>query len=137
MTKQPPHFNPETYLVIDRISGEEIPMPVFIEACESGYWEKAYAKTLAEYIGAPGSAPCTILAFLVSEKNVNNLINGTISEIAKKTNASPKTVSNIFKILIDRNMLKKVRNGCYFFSPEIMRHGSKVRGAMLIRYWNE
>lgn len=131
------YFNPATYMVIDRITGEEVPMDVFIEEASNGYWEKTYAKTLSDYIGVTGDACCKVLAHLVKQKSIYNMVNGTLLEIAKESGTHHKTVKNIFNILIEKGMLKKVRNGCYFLSPHILRHGGKTRGAIMIRAWHE
>ena len=131
------HFNSETYAVICRITGEEVPVQIFIEKASKEYWERAYAKTLAEYINVSGSNPNKVLAYLIKNKNVDNYILNTVRGIADELKISKTHVSDVFKVLKDKGFLKKMRNGCYFLSPEILRHGSKTRGAMLLRLWDE
>ena len=78
-----------------------------------------------------------ILAFIIKEKNVDNILLCTVRGLAKTINVSQGTVSGIFKLLIKKGFLKKVLNGQYMVSPSLLRHGSKTRGAMLLRLWNE
>ena len=125
------------YAVIDRGTGEELPIQMFIERSSSEYWEKAYAKTLAEYINVSGNNNSKVLAYLIREKNADNLILGTVRGIAAELGISTMYVTNTFKALKDKGFLKLKHNGCYLLSPEILRHGSKNRGAMLLRIWDE
>ncbi len=77
------YINPATYMLIDRITGEEIDIKIFIERCNDDYWEKAYAKTIAEYIGLTGSGYNKVLSYLLKEKNVDNMIIGTVRSISQ------------------------------------------------------
>lgn len=129
-------FNPETYAVIDRITGEEVPIQIFIEMSGREYWEKTYSKVLADYIGIGGNAACRILAFIIKEKNSSNLVLSTIREASKKSKADGKTVQRVFNALYEKKLMRKIRSGCYFVSPNLLRHGSKTQGAMLLRLWN-
>lgn len=130
------HFNPHTYRVINDVTGEEIPVQVFIEKANKDYWERAYAKTLAEYIGVTGSASCKVLAYIIKEKNADNIVLGTIRGMARDLKVSSTSVQVILDVLQKRDFIKKIRNGQYLVSPHLLRHGSKVRGAMLIRLWD-
>jgi hypothetical protein len=130
-------FNPATYTVIDNITGETVPIQIFIEKIESGCRERAYAKTLAEYIGVVTPGNCRLLAYLIKIKTTYNLVSGTEREIALASYVSEATVSRLFKLLISQGYLEKVRNGCYMLSPKLLVHGHKVQGAMLLRVWGK
>ena len=132
-----PYFNPATYEVIDKVTGDVIDVQIFIERVTKDKWEKVYAKTLAEYIGIGGSASCKVLAYLISDRDSKNLILGTQQEIADNLEISKKSVSNVFKLLREMDMLKEIRSGCYFLSPKVISYGNKVHGAMLLRIWGE
>ena len=129
------YFNPATYAVIDRVTGEEIDVAIFLEKASSKYWERAYAKTIAEYIGVGGNGATKVLAYIIKEKNVDNILIQTVRGIGKETSVDPKTVSEVLKTLREKDLVKKMRNGVYLVSPHLMRHGSKTRGAMLLRLW--
>lgn len=130
-------FNPATYMVIDRITGEEIPIQIFVEHTSSKYWEKAYAKTLAEYIGITGTSANKLLAYFIKEKDSKNRIIGTVRNIAKEVSVSEGSAVKVFRLLREKKFLKKVNNGCYMLSPTLLVHGSKTHGAMLLRIWGE
>jgi len=136
ISKIPAHFNPETYAVIDKVTGEEVDIKIFISRINKDKWEKAYAQTLAEYIGVTGSASSKVLAYLISSRTSKNLILGTQREIAEELEISKKSVSTIFGILRNKNMLKEIRSGCYFLTPEIISCGNQAHGAMLLRLWD-
>lgn len=132
------YFNPATYMVIDRVTGEEVNASIFIEKASSNGWQKAYAKTLAEYIQCGDGKAVDILAYLIKQKDANtNMIHGTQREIAAKANVSLAVASKTMKALSDKGLLKKVRSGCYMLSPEVMRNGSTKVGAMMFRLWGE
>ena len=128
-------FDTTAYMVVDRATGEELDLAVFIQEVKGGYWEKAYAQTLAEYIGIAGTSTASVLAYLIKAKTGSNLVNGTVREIAEASGVTSKTVSNVFGKLKARGFLRKVRGGCYFISPKLIRTGGKVKGAMLLRLW--
>jgi len=131
------YFNPATYAVIDRVTGEEVPVDIFIEKTSKGYWQKAYAKTLADYFGLAGSKVTDILAYILTEKDANNLFVRTWKEVEENVGVSNKTVAKVFKMAIEKKFITKVRNGKYLVSPKLLRHGCKTRGAMIMRLWDE
>lgn len=131
------HFNPHTYKVIDSVTGEEIPVQVFIEKANKEYWEKAYAKTLAEYIGVTGSANCKVLAYIIKEKNIDNILLCTVRGMASNLDISATCVQTMMKLLQEKKHIKKICNGQYLVNPNLLRHGSRNRGAMLIRLWGD
>ena len=131
------HFNPATYTITDNLTGEIVNIQLFIERSSKDYWEKAFAKTLAEYIGLGGSSASRILAYLIKNKDSKNLVGGTVRSIAEDCKVSTSAVVKLFKVLQTKQFLRKVRSGTYMISPEMMRHGSKTQGAMLLRIWDQ
>lgn len=131
------YFNPATYAVIDKVTGEEIDVDIFVEKASNSYWEKAYAKTIAEYIGVTGTGQNKVLAYLIRAKDINNRIIGTVKVISEQAGVSSRTVAGILKLLQESGLVKKLQNGVYLLSPHVLKHGSKTRGAMLLRLWDE
>lgn len=127
----------DTYTMVNNRTGEAVPVDMFIEMIPKAYWERAYAKVLAEYIGVTGTATSTILAWLISNKDSNNRIIGTFAVIAKECNTTVPTVSTLFQKLYKKDLLKKVHNGVYMLSPSLLRHGNQNKGAVLFRQWEE
>ena len=127
----------DKYMMVNTRTGEMLSVDIFIEKIPHGYWEKAYAKVLAEYIGAAGTATNRVLAWLIKNKDSNNRIIGTFSHIAKECDATVPTVSALFQKLYAKEMLKKVQNGIYMMSPKLLRHGSNTKGAVLFKKWGD
>ena len=46
----------DTYSIINDRTGEVVPVDMFIERIPKAYWERSYARVLAEYIGVAGNA---------------------------------------------------------------------------------
>ena len=131
------YFNPATYQVIDRVTGEEVDVAIFVEKARSGGWQKAYAKTLAEYIQCGDGQAVAFLAYILKKKDSKNYIHGTQREFAEKCKVSLSIINRTMKSLEKKGLLKKVRNGCYMLSPEVIRNGSDKMGAIMFRVWKD
>jgi hypothetical protein len=127
----------DTYTMVNDRTGEIVPVDMFIEKIPKQYWERAYAKVLAEYIGVAGTATNTVLAWLIKNKDSNNRIIGTFAIIAKECKTTVPTVSTLFQKLYKKEFLKKVHNGVYMLSPSLLRHGSQTKGAILFKKWGD
>lgn len=127
----------DTYTVINDRTGEIVPVNMLIERVPKEYWERSYARLLAEYIGAGGNITSNVLAWLIKNKDSNNRIVGTFAFIAKECSTSVPTVSTLFQKLYKKGMLKKVRNGVYMLSPSLLRHGGANKGAILFKKWDD
>ena len=133
---KPDHFNPSTYMLIDRVTGEEIDVAIFIEGHRKAGWEKVYAKTLSEYMSCGGAKSADILAWIITARDGKNLIHGTQKEIADKNKVCASVVKRVFKALYAKEYLKRVRSGCNMVSPKLIRNGDTMKGAMLLRLWD-
>ena len=127
----------EEYSIINKRTGEILSVDIFIEQIPKQYWERAYAKILAEYIGVAGTATNKVLAWLIKNKDSNNRIIGTFAHIAKECDTTIPTVSNLFQKLYKKEFLRKVQNGIYMLSPNLLRHGSQTKGAILFKKWGD
>ncbi len=131
------YFNPETYMVVDRITGEELDVSIFIEKVSQSGWQKAYAKTLSEYIKCGDGKSVDLLSYMLEKKTSENIVNGTQRELAAKAKVSIGVVSRTLKALQEKEMVKLVRHGCYMLNPDILRNENNKQGAMVIRLWGE
>jgi len=131
------YFDPERYAVFDKETGEEMPVQIFLQDVKPEYWEKAYAKTLAEYFDLVGDAPTRVLTHILKSKDANNMVYGTVREFAESVGVAKGTISNVMKKLRDHGFIKMIRSGAYMLSPKVIKHGSYTRGAMVMRLWNE
>ena len=137
MQKFEPHINPETYTLIDNISGEPVPLNLFIKEIEKNQWEKAYAHLLADYIEAPGDKSCKVLAYLIRNKNRDNMVLGTHRGLADSIGVGHATVTKILKILQVKKLIKKIRNGCYMVDPKMLGYGSHNAQVALMVMWEK
>ncbi len=131
------YFNPETYMVIDRVTGEEVRVDIFIEKANSSGWQKAYAKTLSDYIKCGDGKAVDFLAYMIDKKDASNIIHGTQRELAVKSKVSLSVVAKTIKALQDKGLIKIIRSGSYLLSPYVMRNGNKNIGAMIFRLWGD
>jgi len=131
------NIDEDTYTMVNDRTGEIMPVDMFIEKIPKAYWERSYAKLLAEYIGVAGTATNTVLAWLIKNKDSNNRIIGTFAFIAKECDTTVPTVSTLFQKLYKKNLLKKVHNGVYMLSPSLLRHGNQNKGAILFKRWGD
>ena len=125
------------YSIFDNQTSEILPIDPFVEHIAPGYWEKAYAKTIAEYIGIAGNSSAVVLGWIIQNKDTNNLVHGSFAEIAMACEVTKHPVSGVFQKLYKKQLIKKIRNGCYLVSPNVLRHGGKTRGIMILRLWND
>jgi hypothetical protein len=130
-------MNDDKYVMINKTTGETLSVDIFIEQIPKGYWERAYAQVLAEYIGAAGTATNRVLAWLIKSKDSNNRIIGTFARIADECKTTVPTVSALFQKLYKKELLRKVQNGIYMLSPSLLRHGNQTKGAVLFKKWGD
>lgn len=135
--KEEDYFNPATYMVVDRVTGEEVNVGIFIEKASANGWQKAYAKTLSEYIRCGDGKSVDLLAYILEKKESNNLVHGTQRELAERSGVSLAVVARTLKALTEKGLIKKVRSGCYMVSPQVMSNGNKKVGAMMFRLWGD
>jgi len=130
------YFNPETYMVIDKITGEELDVAIFIDSAKKSGWEKAYAEMLSSYIKCGSAKTTDLLAWVIGSRDGSNLIQGTQEEIAEQSGVSIFVVKKVFKELYEKGFLKRVRSGCNMVSPTMIRNGDNRKGAMMLRMWD-
>ena len=129
------YFKPKTYQVIDRVTGEEINVDFFIERTNKNLWQKTVAKTISEYIKCGDGKSVNLLAYIIKEKDINNMLHGTQRELAREAGVSLDVVTRTMRALQAKKLIKKVRAGCYMVSPDVMSNGSTKRGVIMMRAW--
>ena len=132
------YFNPDTYAVVDRVTGEEVDVKIFIEKVSRNGWQKAYAKTLAEYINCGDGKAVKFLAYIIKNKNpITNEILGTQRLFAKDVGVSLDVISKTMKLLQKKDLIKLIHSGRYMVSPDLMRNGNNKAGVIMFRRWGE
>jgi len=127
----------DRYSVYDNVLGKKIDMQVFLQKVDSNGWEKVYAEQLAIFIDSGNCATTDILAHIIRHKNRDNLIYGTYKSLAAEIKVSVSSITKIFKILKERNMIKNIGHGVYFINPHIIRNGQNNAGIVLISEWEK
>ncbi len=87
------------YVLLDLETNQQIPVDIFLDRVKGNYWERAYAKVLADYIGVAGTATNNVLAWLIRNKDSNNRIIGTIAHIAKELDAK-KAIKEAMELVV-------------------------------------
>ena len=129
-------FNPDTYMVVDRVTGEELDVAMFVKDVGKNGWERAYADEMARYIGITGEASSKVLAYFIKSRQIHdNMVIGTYPKISKETGVSESTVAMIIKKLLKGKFIKKVQAGVYMVSPSLIRYGSQTVGVIQMRLW--
>ena len=122
-------------VLINKRTGEEIDVAIFVQTARQAGWEKAYADVLAGYIDCGGSKSATALAWIIKSRKNGNYIYETQTEIAEQSGVSVSVVKTLFKKLIAKGFVKKVNIGKYIVSPRMIRNGDNQKGAMNLKLW--
>lgn len=130
-------YDPTRYKLVDTETGEFLEMHFLADKVRKAGWEKAYAKLLCEYIGCAGSSTTKVLAYLIEQRNADNLIIGSQEDIANEAGVSTPTVKAVFKKLLAKGLLKMIKHSVYMITPSMIRNGSNQKGMMLFRLWDE
>ena len=78
-----------------------------------------------------------LVYILENTEPANNTFVGTYARIQKETGISQMTISRVLKKLQDANFLKKIQNGVWQVSEQIMMKGSEHKKQLLINYYRE
>jgi predicted transcriptional regulator len=128
-------LTPSDLIVINRRTGEELDVAIFVNTVKQTGWEKAYADVLGSYIDCGGSKSATVLSWIIKNRTSGNLILGTQIEIAEKSKASLSVVKSVIKKLIEKGFMKRENIGRYMITPRMIRNGDNVKGVINFQYW--
>ena len=92
-----------------------------------------------QVLGILDSKQVDILVYILENTEpANNTFVGTYARIQKETGISQMTISRVLKKLQDANFLKKkIQNGVWQVSEQIMMKGSEHKKQLLINYYRE
>ena len=101
------------------------------------FW-KIYLLDFLQVLGILDSKQIDVLIYILENTNAsNNTFIGSQRKIATQTNVSLQTVSRILVKLQDNNFIKKIQNGVYQVSPNILMKGSDHKKSLLLNYYQE
>ena len=101
---------------------------------QKAFW-KVYLMDFLSILGIIESKQLDVLIYILEHtKPSDNLFIGTQVKISEKTKVSHQTVSTIMKKLQRHGLIRKVQNGVWFISPQIMLKGDERKKNILISY---
>lgn len=120
---------------INEATGEVQEFDVIEQTDKDFNFDKLWLGHILNSLDIIGNKKIKVLNWLLENKNSQNQILGTQREIAEKTNVSTPVVTETMGMLIQTNLLKKVRNGLYMLNPDVLfKGGNKQRLSILMKY---
>lgn len=145
-TKRPPAVQNKGYVEIDidalnetgelKIIGEPIIAPTITTKVPRGKFEIVYTADLFEIVEKLGNQKMQVLKYLLDNKDGNNSLNITNSELAKNVGCSRPTVVETLKIMSEAKLVTR-KNSVIIISPKLMVKGNQMREAYLMRKYEE
>ncbi len=120
-------------------SGEEFPVnQVFKRVLgQKAFW-KVYLMDFLQVLGVLDSKQIDILIYVLENtEQANNTFIGTYAKIQQAVGVAPATVAKVMTRLQEKGFLRKVQNGVWQVSEQIMMKGSEHKRQLLINYYNE
>lgn len=143
---RPPACKEKAYIEIDlellrgtgevKIIGTPIIAPTITTKVPKGKFEIVYTADLFDVVEKLGNQKMQVLKYLLDNKDGNNCINMTNTQLAKTVGCSRPTVAETMKILHEANLVKRV-NSVIMISPNLMVKGNQLREAYLMRKYEE
>ena len=144
--KRPPSCTKRAYVEIDlellestgevRIIGSPIIAPTITTKVPRGSFEITYTSELFGILEKLGNKKIQVLSYILDNKDGNNTLNMTNTELAERTNISRKTVVETINILKDADLLQR-KGSVIMISPNLMVKGNQLREAWLMRKYEE
>ena len=144
--KRPPAVQRKAYIEIDldwlqetgeiRTIGEPIIAPTITKRVPKGKFEIVYTSELFGILDKLGNKKIQVLSYLLEQKDGNNQINMTNTEIAKEIKVARKTVVETIKILEGAELLRR-KGTVIMLSANFMVKGNQLREAYLMQKFEE
>lgn len=125
--------------LVDVDTGEQIEVDQITKRAygQKQFW-KVYLLDFLQVLGILDSKQIDVLIYILENTNAsNNTFIGSQRNIADKTKVSLQTVSRILVKLQENNFIKKIQNGVYQVSPNILMKGSDHKKSILLNYYQE
>lgn len=101
------------------------------------FW-KVYLMDFLQVLGGFEYKQLDVLVYIIEHTEAaNNTFIGTYRSLEKNVGVSYDTVAKTIKTIIKRGFLKKVSNGVYQVSPNIMMKGSDHKKSLLLNYYDD
>lgn len=101
------------------------------------FW-KVYLMDFLAILGIIDSKQLDVLIFILENTtSANNVFLGTYRLIAEKTDISLDTVRRTMVKLQQKGFIKKIQNGAYQVSPNVMMKGNDRKKQLLLNYYDD
>lgn len=98
-------------------------------------FEKLWVGHILDAVQEVGNAKMQVLFWLIRNKDKNNMVKGTVRQIAEKMGVSKTTVSGLMTALRKANVIQLEYGGRWMLNPAVVfKGGHDRRMNVLIRY---
>ncbi len=125
--------------LVDQDTGELIEVDQITKRVygTKAFW-KVYLMDFLQVLGVLDSRQVDILIYILENtEQANNTFIGTYSKIQKEIGVAPATVAKVMIKLQDSGFIKKIQNGVWQVSPNIMMKGNDNKKQVLLSYYND
>ena len=123
--------------LLDQDTGELIEVDQITKRAlgQKQFW-KIYLMDFLQILGVLDSKQIDILIYILEHTEAaNNTFIGTYTKIQAEVGVSRPTVATVMKKLQDNGFIKRVQNGVWQVSPNIMMKGSEHKKSLLLNYY--
>lgn len=123
--------------LIDKETGEIIEVDQITKKVygQKNFW-KLYLSDFLPVLGIVENKQVDILIYILEKTQPsNNMFIGTYKTIRENTKASETTIAKVMKKLQEQKFLKKIQNGLWQVSPNIMMKGNENKKQLLLSYF--
>lgn len=123
--------------LIDKETGEIIEVDQITKKVygQKNFW-KLYLGDFLPVLGIVESKQVDILIYILENTQPStNMFVGTYKTIQKNTHTSETTIAKVMKRLQKQQFLKKIKNGLWQVSPNIMMKGNENKKQLLLSYF--
>lgn len=125
--------------LIDQETGELIEVDQITKRVlgQRQFW-KVYLMDFLQVLGILDSKQVDILIYILENtESANNTFIGTYDKIQKNVGVSRGTVATVMIKLQENNFIKKVQNGVWQVSANIILKGSDHKKSLLLNYYDD
>lgn len=125
--------------LVDQDTGELIEVDQITKRAlgQRQFW-KIYLMDFLQVLGILDSKQVDVLVYILENtKAADNTYIGTYRRIADGAGVSLDTATRVMRKLQEHKFIKKVQNGVYQVSPNIMMKGSEHKKSLLLNYYDD
>lgn len=125
--------------LVDQDTGEIIEVDQITKRAygQKQFW-KIYLMDFLQVLGVLDSKQIDILIYILENTEAaNNTFIGTYTKIQAEVGVSRPTVATVMKKLQDNNFIKRVQNGVWQVSANILMKGSEHKKSLLLNYYDD